>query len=74
MLNARFFCIPIFLNNPIKACFLREKKYNWFLKIVGVKTQLPISFGTALACKKMLKVWISNPTHSNLLFLISYSY
>ena len=62
-----FYCtLNLNFKNPFKTSFSKGNKktdFKWIIEINGVQTQLLISFGKALACKKILKVRISTPTY-----------
>ena len=47
-------------------CIIENLVLIRFLKIIGVKNQLPISSGTDLASNKILKVRNFTPTHTSL--------
>ena len=73
-LVANHFCIPIAINNPIKACFSNKQKYifclqfknsnpdfNRIFKMIGVQNQLPIRFCT-VASNQNQKCYQNSPS------------
>ena len=51
--------------NCNKYTFYWKPVFNGFLKVIGVKNQLPITFCLDLVCTKTLKARNSTPTHTN---------